>query len=202
MAAAREIVKLAARMDVPAAGVRPTSLNPRGDWWPHPDNDSLETEDRFVQSLQEILETAGDYNVNIILEIHITTVLNSPLRIKRIIERSESDQVKLNLDPANFIGDLTAAFNPTPVINELFDILGPFTDTVHVKDFYLEDRFILHISETIPGEGMMDLDTIMHRTQALSPDMYAIIEHLPLSQVPQAKRNLTQKIMDLGLPLG
>jgi sugar phosphate isomerase/epimerase len=148
------------------------------------------------------LETAGDYNVNIILEIHITTVLNSPLRIKRIIERSESDQVKLNLDPANFIGDLTAAFNPTPVINELFDILGPFTDTVHVKDFYLEDRFILHISETIPGEGMMDLDTIMHRTQALSPDMYAIIEHLPLSQVPQAKRNLTQKIMDLGLPLG
>jgi sugar phosphate isomerase/epimerase len=202
VAAAREIVKLAARMDVPAAGVRPTSLNPRGDWWPHPDNDSLETEDRFVQSLQEILETAGDYNVNIILEIHITTVLNSPLRIKRIIERSESDQVKLNLDPANFIGDLTAAFNPTPVINELFDILGPFTDTVHVKDFYLEDRFILHISETIPGEGMMDLDTIMHRTQALSPDMYAIIEHLPLSQVPQAKRNLTQKIMDLGLPLG
>ncbi len=202
VAAVREIVKLAARMGVPAAGVRPTSLNPRGDWWPHPDNDSLETEDRFVQSLQEILQTAGDYNVNIILEIHITTVLNSPLRIKRIIERTGSTRVKLNLDPANFIGDLTTAFNPTPVIDELFDVLGPFADTVHVKDFYLEDRFIVHISETIPGEGMMDLDTILHRTQALSPDMYAIIEHLPLSQIPQAKRNLTQKIVELGLPLG
>jgi sugar phosphate isomerase/epimerase len=202
VAAAREIVKLAARMGVPAAGVRPTSLNPQGDWWPHPDNHSQESEDRFVRSLREILETAADYGTNIILEIHVTTVLDSPQRIKRIIERAGSDRVKVNLDPANFIGDLTTAFNPTAVIEELFDVLGPFTDTVHVKDYYLEDRFIVHISETIPGAGMMDLDTILRRTQALSPDMYAIIEHLPLSQVPQAKRNLTQKIQELGLPLG
>jgi len=202
VAAVREIVKLAARMGVPGAGVRPTSLNPRGDWWPHPDNHTQETEDRFIRSLREILETANDFGVNIILEIHITTVLNSPQRIKRIIEQVESDRVKLNLDPANFIGDLATAFNPTPTINELFDVLGSFTDTVHVKDFYLEDRFILHISETVTGTGMMDLDTILCRTQALSPDMYAIIEHLPLSQVPQAKRNLSQKIQELGLTLG
>ena len=202
VAAAREIVKLAARMGVPGAGVRPTSLNPSGDWWPHPDNHSQESEDRFVRSLREILETAEDHDVNIILETHITTVLNSPQRIKRIIERVASERIKLNLDPANFIGDLTTAFNPTPIINELFDVLGPYTDTVHVKDFYLEDRLILHISETVTGTGMMDLDTILRRTQALSPDMYAIIEHLPLSQVPQAKRNLTRKIQDLGLPLG
>ncbi len=200
--AAREIVKVAARMGVPAAGVRPTSLNPQGDWWPHPDNHSQESEDRFIRSLREILDTAGDHDVNIILETHITTLLNSPQRIKQVIERVASDRIKLNLDPANFIGDLATAFNPTPVINELFDVLGPFTDTVHVKDYYLEDRLIVHISETIPGAGMTDLDTILRRTQALSPDMYAIIEHLPLSQVPQAKRNLTRKIQELGLPLG
>jgi len=202
VAAVREIVKLAARMAVPGAGVRPTSLNPQGDWWPHPDNHSQKSEDRFVRSLGEILETADDLDVNIILETHITTVLNSPQRIKRVIECVASDRVKLNLDPANFVGNLATAFNPTPMINELFDILGPYTDTVHVKDFYLEDRLILHISETVTGTGMMDLDTILSRTQALSPDMYAIIEHLPLSQVPQAKHNLTQKIRELGLPLG
>jgi sugar phosphate isomerase/epimerase len=202
VAAAREIVKLAARMGALGAGVRPTSLNPKGDWWPHPDNQSQESEDRFVGSLREILDTAGDHDVNIILETHITTLLNSPQRIKRVIERVASDRIKLNLDPANFIGDLATAFNPTPLINELFDLLGTYTDTVHVKDFYLEDRFILHISETVTGTGMMDLDTILCRTQALSPDMYAIIEHLPISQVPLAKRNLTQKIQELGLPPG
>lgn len=202
VAAAREIVKLAARMDVPAAGVRPTSLNPGGDWWPHPDNHSEETEDRFVKSLREILETADDYNVNIILEAHVTTVLNSPKRIKRVIERAESSRVKINLDPVNFVGDLPTAFDPTPVIEEHFNVLGPYVDTVHVKDFYLEDRFVVHISETIPGTGMMDLEAVLQSIQALSPDMYAIIEHLPENQIPLAKRNLMQVIQDLGLPLG
>ena len=198
----REIIRLVAKMGVPGAGVRPTSLNPRGDWWPHPDNHRPETEDRFVISMREILETAEEFDIDIILEAHVTTVLDSPQRIKRVIERTGSERVKLNLDSANFIGDLATAFNPTPLINELFEILGPFTDTVHVKDYYLEDRFIVHISETITGEGINDLDTILRCTQALSPDMYAIIEHLPLGQIPQAKRNLTQKIKDLGLPLG
>ncbi len=200
VAGAREIVKLAAKMGVPGAGVRPTSLNPHGDWWPHPDNHSQETEDRFAQSLAEIVETAGDYGVNIILETHITTVLNSPQRIKRIIDQTGSDRIKVNLDPVNFVGDLAAAFNPTPVIEEQFEVLGPYIDTVHVKDFYLEDRFILHLSETIPGTGMMDLDTVLQRTQALSPDMYAIIEHLPVDQIPLAKQNLMRRIDALGLP--
>ena len=198
----REIIRLVAKMGVPGAGVRPTSLNPRGDWWPHPDNHRPETEDRFVISMREILETAEEFDIDIILEAHVTTVLDSPQRIKRVIERTGSERVRLNLDPANFIGNLDTAFNPTPLINELFDSLGPFTDTVHVKDYYLEDRLIVHISETITGEGINDLDTILRRTQALSPDMYAIIEHLPLSQIPQAKRNLTRKINSLGLPLG
>jgi sugar phosphate isomerase/epimerase len=56
----REIVRLAAKMGVAGAGVRPTSLNPRGDWWPHPDNHRPETEDRFVISMREILETAEE----------------------------------------------------------------------------------------------------------------------------------------------
>jgi sugar phosphate isomerase/epimerase len=198
----REIVKLAAKMSVPAAGVRPTSLNPRGDWWPHPDNYSPDTEDRFVQSLREILQTADDYSVNIILETHTTTVLNTPQRIKQIIERAESDRVKLNLDPVNFVGDLPTAFDQVPLIDELFNVLGPYADTVHVKDFYVEDRFVVHISETIPGTGMVNLEHVLRHIQELSPDMYAIIEHLPLSQIPLAKRNLTQKIQQLGLLLG
>ena len=64
VAQARESVKLAAKLGIPGSGVRPTSLNPRGDWWPHPDNFKPETEDRFVRSMREILETADDCGVN------------------------------------------------------------------------------------------------------------------------------------------
>jgi sugar phosphate isomerase/epimerase len=202
VAQAREIVKLAARLGVPGSGVRPTSLNPKGEWWPHPDNFAPETEDRFVESLKQILITADEYGINIILETHQTTVLNSAQSIRRVIERTDSDRVKVNLDPANFVTDLQTAFNPAPVINELFDVLEPYIDTVHVKDVYLEDRFIVHISETVVGTGLMDLATVLRRAQAVRPDGYVVIEHLPVNLIPLAKRNLDQKIEELGLPVG
>jgi sugar phosphate isomerase/epimerase len=196
------LVRLAAQMGVPAAGIRPTSLNPRGDWWPHPDNFSQRSEDLFVQSLSEILQTAEDYDIDIVLETHVTTVLNTPERIRRVIERAASPRVKLNLDPCNFIGDLEKAFNPEPVIDRLFTELAEYIATVHVKDYYLEDRFVIHITETVIGTGLMDIDAILRRLHAIQPDGYVIVEHLPVDLIPLAKRNLTERIQRLGLPIG
>ncbi len=152
---ARDIVRLAQRMGVPASGIRPTSHNPRGDWWPHPENHSRASEDRLVRSIDEVLEIAVPAGVEIVLEKHATSTLDSAKRVKRVIERTDPAHVKVNIDPANFVSDLATAFDPTPMIHEMFDVLGEHCATVHVKDFYLEDRFIVHISETIPGSGMI-----------------------------------------------
>jgi sugar phosphate isomerase/epimerase len=198
---ARDIVRLAAKLGVPASGVRPTSHNPRGDWWPHPDNHTSEAEDRLVRSISEILETATEHDVGLVLEAHATSTLDSAHRVKRVVERTDPSRVTVNIDPANFVKDLPTAFDPTPMIDEHFDILGEHCATVHVKDYYLEDRFIVHISETIPGTGLMDLDTVLTRTAALGTDSYAIIEHLPVSQIPLAKRNLTERATALGITL-
>jgi sugar phosphate isomerase/epimerase len=199
---ARDLVKLAAKLGVKESGVRPTSLNPRGDWWPHPDNYKPETEDRLVKSLVEILQVGDDHDIDIVLETHVTTTLNTAATIKRVIERTGSKRLKVNLDPCNFVGDLQIACNPKPMINELFDTLGQYIATVHVKDFYLEDRFTVHISETVIGTGMMDFETILQRMQEIKPDGYVVIEHLPVNLIALAKRNLTEKIRTMGLPLG
>lgn len=199
---ARDLVKLAAKMGVPGSGVRPTSLSPRGDWWPHPDNYAPETEDRLVQSIKEILQTAEDYGIDIVLEVHVTTTLNSATSIRRVIERCESTRLKVNIDPANFMGDLPTVFNPAPTINDLFDQLAPYLATTHVKDVALEDRFVVHIAETVIGTGIMDLATVLQRAYQANPHGYVIIEHLPINLIGLAKRNLTAKIKELGIPLG
>jgi len=195
---AQEIAKLAARMGVKESGVRPTSLNPRGDWWPHRDNYLPETEDRLVKSLSEILHVAEAAGVDIVLEVHVTTTLRSAEIIRRVIERTGSQHLKLNLDLCNFIGDLPTAFDPAPTIHHLFDVLEPFIATVHLKDFYFEDRLVVHIAETVIGTGEMDFTPILQRVQRWSPEGYVVIEHLPLSLIPLAKRNLTRMISDLG----
>lgn len=199
---ARDLVRLAAKMGVPESGVRPTSLSPRGDWWAHGDNYKPETEDRLVRSLCEILDTAEQHDITIVLETHVATTLDTPERIRRVIERTGSKRLKLNLDICNFVGDLQTAFNQPALFQRLFDVLTPYIATIHLKDFLLEDRFVVHISETVIGTGLMEWDTLLPMIHQHKPDTYVVIEHLPISLIPLAKRNLTQKLRDLGIPVG
>jgi sugar phosphate isomerase/epimerase len=197
---ARAIMRLAARMGIPAGGVRPTSHNPRGDWWPHPENHSAATEDRLVRSISEILETAVEVGVQVVLETHHLSPLDSAERVKRVIERTDPTRVRVNIDPANFVDGIRTAFDTTPMIDHLFDVLGEHCATTHCKDVYLEDRFVVHVSETIPGTGILDLDTVLRRTAAL-PDGWAMVEHLPVSQIALAKRNLTERALASGIDI-
>jgi len=196
---ARDVVRLAARLGVPEAGVRPTSHNPRGDWWPHPENHSAASEDRLVRSVSEIVEVAADLGVRIVLEAHATSTLDSPRRVKRVIERTDPAWVSVNIDPCNFVRDLPTAFEPTSMIEEYFDVCGEHCATVQVKDYYLEDRFVVHVSETIAGTGMMDIDTILRRSEGLGPDTWVVVEHLPISQIGQARRHLGDRAAALGI---
>jgi sugar phosphate isomerase/epimerase len=197
----REIIRLAAELGAPMVGVRPTSLNPRGDWWPHPDNYAPATEDRLVRSLREIAAASEVHGVQIALECHVTTTLDSAESVRRVIQRAESPWIKVNMDPVNFVSDLRAAFNTTALVNHLFDVLGPYVVSAHVKDLYVEDRHVAHISETIPGDGIFDFDTFFRCYEALLPDGYAFIEHLPEGQIPQAAAFVIQKLAKLHIPI-
>lgn len=192
-----EMCKLTAKLGVPGVGLRPTSLNPRGDWWPHPDNFKPETEDRLVQSMNEVLETCRDLGLYIVLETHQTSTLDSAKTIRRVIERTDPQLVRVNLDLCNFVTDIRTAFHPAPMIHEQFDLLGEFVDAVHVKDYYLEDRLAVHVAETVLGTGLMDWDTLLRRAQQNQPNGWLTIEHLPVSMIPLAKANLDQKIKEL-----
>jgi sugar phosphate isomerase/epimerase len=196
---AREVVRLAAQLGVPEAGVRPTSHNPRGDWWPHPENHSQASEDRLVRSLSEIVEVAAQLGITVVLEAHATSTLDSPQRVRRVIERTDPARVRVNIDPCNFVRDLSTAFDPTTMIEQYFDVCGDLCATVQVKDYYLEERFVVHISETIAGTGLMDIDTILRRAEALGPDTWVVVEHLPVSQIGQARRHLGDRAAALGI---
>jgi sugar phosphate isomerase/epimerase len=197
----QDLIRLGADLDAQMLGVRPTSLNPRGDWWPDPANYEATTEDRLVRSLREISSACEAHGLPIALECHVTTTLDSPESIRRIIERTESSWIKVTMDPFNFVADLRTAYNTTALVNHLFDILSPYIAAAHVKDVYVEDRHVVHISETIPGDGIFDLDTFFRRFEALLPDGFALIEHLPEAQIPQAMAFVTQKLKALNIPI-
>lgn len=197
----QDIVRLGARFGADMVGVRPTSRHAAHPWWPHPDNFLPATEDLLVASLREIAVVAEAVGVPISLECHVTTTLNSAQSVRRIIERSGSSWVKMNMDPVNFVHDLHSAYHTTDLLNELFDLLGPHIASAHVKDVYVEDRHVVHISETVPGSGILDFDTFFTRFEAALPDGFALIEHLPESLIPQAAAFTMKKLAELNITI-
>ncbi len=198
---AQALIQAAAQLGAQMVGIRPTSLNPRGAWWPHPDNDAPETEARLVRSLRDITSACDGHGVPIALECHVTTTLKSVEAVRRVVEATRSPWVKVNMDPVNFISDIWAAHHTTDLVNHLFDVLGPFIAAAHIKDVYVEDRHVVHISETIPGDGIFDFATLFRRFEALLPDGYGFIEHLPESQIPQAHAFVTRTLNQLNIPI-
>jgi len=168
--------------------VRPGSLNPRGHWLPYPGNTSPQTIDRLVASLGEVAPAAEQEGVFLALEGGIPSPLDSPQRMRQVIEAVGSPAVRANMDVVNFVGTLDDAYNSTPLIHRAFDILAPYVVCGHIKDVRVEEQFILHINECAPGEGIFDMETYLQRFEAACPDGYVLIEHLPDDRVPHALR--------------
>jgi sugar phosphate isomerase/epimerase len=199
VAAAREIVRLGAFMRADMVGIRPTSMSPNGAWSPDAANYLPATEDRLVDSLRQIAAACADHVMPMALECHVTTTLSSPPIVRRVIERVGSHWVRVNLDPVNFVRDHQTVYDTTGLLDELFDTLGEYIAAVHIKDVKVEDNHVVHISETPPGTGLLDFDTLFRRFEGLLPDGYALIEHLSPEQIPAAAAFVQRKLRDLQI---
>jgi sugar phosphate isomerase/epimerase len=198
----RNIVRRAAEVGSLVAGIRPTSLHPTSQWGPHPLNYAPETEDRLVRSLSEMAEACEEYRVPITLEVHVTTTLRDAETIRRIIERTGSSWIKVNADLVNFVSDFKTAYDTTTLINHVYDVLGPYILTAHLKDVKVDAPLVVHISEGIPGTGLMDWDTLLLRFEQLLPNGYALIEHLTdYNDVVKARDFVVGKLNELQIPI-
>jgi sugar phosphate isomerase/epimerase len=199
--AASEIIRLGALAGVDSIGMRPTSMSSVGPWSPHPANYHPDTEARLIDSLRQIAATAARYQMPIALECHVLTTLHNPEVIWRVLDAVGSPWLKVNFDPVNFVGDLHSAYGITGLLNRLFDLIGSVAISAHIKDVCVEDDLVVHIREALLGEGLMDFDTLLTRFEALLPEGYAFIEHLPPEQVPLAAAFLRHKLAELNIPI-
>ncbi|MCC6169923.1 MAG: sugar phosphate isomerase/epimerase [Caldilineaceae bacterium] len=180
-------VQVCARLAGDNLYIRPGSLNPGGHWWPHRDNHSPATLDRLVDSLRQVATAAEDAGVPLAVEGHTVSPLNTAAQVREVIDRVGSPMLKFNCDPVNFVSNVQEVYHARRVLDDLFDTLGDVTWAVHAKDMALEDRHVVHISEVVMGRGSMDLGYMLQRFEAVRPEGYVIVEHLPDELIPEAR---------------
>ena len=195
------LCRLGAALAAGSVYVRPGSLNPRGAWTPHPDNLSPRTFDRLVDSLRAACAVAEQEGIPLALEGHVVSPLDSPQRMRAVLDAVGSPALKVNIDPVNFIGTVPDVYDTRPVLNALFDLLGKDIAAAHLKDCVLEDHLVVHITEVMPGDGTLDYNLLLNRMQQDCPRGYALIEHLPDEKVPRARENVLRMAQQAGVSL-
>ncbi len=197
--ALQALVRIGRAWNVQTVYVRPGSLNPRGPWWPHPENRSLEVYDRLIDSLNLVRQTAEAEGMMLAIEGHVLSPLYSVQRVRDLLDAVGSPALKFNMDPVNFIGTVAEVYNSAAVINELFDLLGADTVALHAKDCQLTDALVVHIDEVVPGAGTIDYDLLLTRFADCCPNGYVLIEHLAQEHVPAAQRAILDVTQRLGM---
>ena len=179
--------------------MRPGSLNPNGHWWAHPGNYTDETFDRLVDSVRQVCRTAETEGVQVAIEGHVQTTLDTPERVRDLFEAAASPALKFNLDPVNFMGNARDVLNTPRIINRLFDLLGKHVVAAHAKDCGLAEAFTMQIHEVLLGTGTLDYDLFLRRFMETCPDKDFMIEHLPEEKIPQARANLSRMAERLNI---
>lgn len=157
---------------------------------PHPDNHTAETRARLVARLREVAARAEETGVALVLEPHVCTTLESPEIVRELVDAVGSPLVRVNVDAANLVPDLRTLWDSTAHVERCVDVLADVAVSGHVKDVYAEDALVVHLSETVIGDGALDLAAYVRRFGERLPGRTLYVEHLPAALVPRAKAAL------------
>ncbi len=197
----KRMVNLTARLGSPNTYLRPGSLNPKGGWMPHPENHSDKVFDRLIDSTKQICTVAENEGIMIAVEGGTVCPVDSPQRMKDLIDAVGSKNLGLNMDPVNFVGSLDIAYDTTSLINEFYELIPDRIVGCHAKDFTVVDGLLPHFEESIIGqpESLLDNEALLLGLQKVNPNAHVLVEHLPDDKIPVAAAGIRKVAEKIGI---
>ena len=195
------VVKIAAQLGAAVCLIRPGSLNPAGSWTPHRDNLRPESMERLILTLKEIVPVLEAEGVTAVMETHAISILDSPETCRSVVEALNSPRLRLVMDAVNHFESFRHVYASTDRLNHIFDVMGDLAPVCHIKDITVGNSLVIHLDETVPGEGELDVPLLLRRFHEAHPDGYGLIEHLGLDRIPQATENVRRIAGEAGVPI-
>lgn len=87
-------------------------------------------------------------------------------------------QFAVHADMCNMVNSFEKVYENAALTRRFFRTFGRQIKAVHAKDICLGKKLTLQITEVMPGQGVMDLDTVLTECEALDADMPVMVEHL------------------------
>jgi sugar phosphate isomerase/epimerase len=139
-------------------------------------NDTEEAYLRVLNTLRPIVAYAKEMGVNVAIEGVSIFVINSPRKLRRLIDDLGEDNVKAIFDPVNYVR-ANNTDKMDAIINETFELLSDRLVAIHAKDYAINPEGKLIYPD--PALGELNYKLIFENMKKYSVDIPIILEGIP-----------------------
>lgn len=139
-------------------------------------NYSQETFDKVIKIIRKIISVSNKCPFT--LEPMPWMIPYDADNYLEVLKAVNDDRFAVHMDAVNMICTPKKYFFQKEYLNEIFDKLGKYIVSAHLKDFQLSNRLTFQLSECEPLEGGFEMVHYLQGLQKLNANMPVIIEHL------------------------
>lgn len=133
----------------------------------------------LVESVSELVKEAEHFGVLVGIEGVCVHTINTPKKLKRLIDTIKSNNLQVVFDPVNFI-NADNYQKADYIIKECFELFGDRIVAVHAKDFIMDkgDKIIMP-----PGKGILNYKMLIELLKYRKPYINILIEDIKLNDM-------------------
>jgi sugar phosphate isomerase/epimerase len=165
----------------PVISTETGTFNEKSEWVESPENLTEKGYETCRAALEKLTKAAKKSGAIISIEPYWRNVIDSIARTQRVMR--DVPGLKLVMDPCNYFRKEQLS-SMDPMLEEMFHLLGKQIVLAHAKDVKAAaDGTDLPAS----GMGVLDYPLYLRLLAGLNRELYLIIEHLTLDDVPRAR---------------
>jgi sugar phosphate isomerase/epimerase len=171
------------RLGCPIVSTETGTFNAESQWLDAPENETEQGYQKCRAALERWARLAEKTGAVLTLEVYWRNVIGSIDRAERLLQEVNSPALKLVMDPANYFRqeDLPRM---KPMLEEMFDRLGPQIALAHAKDVKGAPGGPQHPAA---GLGQLDYPLYLRLLAELDRPIDVIFEHVKIDDVPRAR---------------
>ncbi len=146
----------------------------------------------LLSNLRELTAYAEKLGVMIGIEGVKIFVINSPQKMRRLLDDLDSPNVLAIFDPVNFIR-ADNYMEQDKIIDDAFNLFGDEMCVLHLKDFIIDENG--DMKQVLPTEGILNIEKILRYIKQRKPDMPVVLECTGEKDLPRVMENV-QKLYD------
>lgn len=143
---------------------------------------------RIVESVKELVDEAEKFGVLVGIEGVTKHTINTPERMKRLLDTVNSSNLQVVFDPVNFLDEKNYK-DQDAIIKQAFELFGDRIVAVHAKDFIIDNE----VMKVVPaGKGLLNYNLVVNYLKHNKPFVNVLLEDIKVEYMDESLKFLKE----------